>query len=59
MFSICVALARTTLALGRGDYRTAGQTAGVSSQDEEIEGELASLGIAVGKHREATTGAKR
>ena len=58
MFSICVALARTLLALGRGDYRTAGQTAGVSSQDEEIEGELASLGIAV-KHREATTEAKR
>jgi TRAP-type C4-dicarboxylate transport system permease small subunit len=59
MFSICVALARTALALRRGDYLTAGQTAGVSSQDEEIEGELASLGIAVGKHRDAATGTKR
>jgi TRAP-type C4-dicarboxylate transport system permease small subunit len=44
--SIAVALARSLTALGRGDYHTANQTAGVSSQDEEIESELASLGIA-------------
>ncbi|HYD04383.1 MAG TPA: TRAP transporter small permease subunit, partial [Reyranella sp.] len=49
LFAIGVALARTLLALGRGDYGTASRTAGVSSQDEEIESELASLGIAVGK----------
>jgi TRAP-type C4-dicarboxylate transport system permease small subunit len=49
LFSIGVALARTLLALSRGDYGTAGRTAGVSSQDEEIEGELASLGIVFGK----------
>jgi TRAP-type C4-dicarboxylate transport system permease small subunit len=59
LFSICVALARTALALGRGDYLTAGRTAGVSSQDEEIEGELASLGIAMGKQGDAATGTKR
>ncbi len=44
--SIAVALVRSLTALGRGDYHTANQTAGVSSQDEEIESELASLGIA-------------
>lgn len=55
LFSIAVALARTLLALGRGDYLTANQTAGVASQDEEIEGELASLGIGFGKHRDSGT----
>ncbi len=59
LFSICVALARTALALRRGDYLTAGQTAGVASQDEEIEGELSSLGIAIGKHRDATIETRR
>lgn len=44
--SIIVALLRTLLALHRGDYVTANQTAGVVSQDEEIESELAGLGIA-------------
>ena len=50
LFSICLALLRTATALARGDYVTASQTAGVSSQDEEIESELSSLGIALGKH---------
>jgi TRAP-type C4-dicarboxylate transport system permease small subunit len=59
LFSIGIALARTLLALARGDYMTARQTAGVASQDEAIEGELASLGIGVGKHRDSTTGTKR
>ena len=54
MFSICVALARASIALARGDYVTLRQTAGVASQDEEIESELASLGIAYGKHADAT-----
>ena len=44
--SIVVALLRTLAALRRGDYVTANQTAGVVSQDEEIESELAGLGIA-------------
>jgi TRAP-type C4-dicarboxylate transport system permease small subunit len=44
--SIVVALARTVGALARGDFHAASRTAGVPSQDEEIEGELASLGIA-------------
>ena len=44
--SIAVALARSLAALARGDYHRANQTAGVASQDEEIESELASLGIA-------------
>lgn len=55
MFSIVVAVVRTVLALARGDYATARQTAGVSLQDEEIESELASLGIEVGKHHGTTT----
>jgi hypothetical protein len=55
LFSICVAFARTLLALRRGDYVTASQTAGVASQDEEIESELATLGIAYGRRRDATT----
>ncbi|MCF8533507.1 MAG: TRAP transporter small permease [Reyranella sp.] len=52
-FSIAVALSRTLLALRRGDYVAANQTAGVVSQDEEIEGELAALGIAFGRQRGA------
>jgi hypothetical protein len=44
--SIVVALARTMAALRRGDFQTASLTSGVASQDEEIESELASLGIA-------------
>jgi TRAP-type C4-dicarboxylate transport system permease small subunit len=50
MFSICVALLRASIALVRGDLLMVNQTAGVSLQDEEIESELASLGIATGKH---------
>lgn len=54
MFSICLALVRASIALARGDLLTVRQTAGVASQDEEIESELASLGIAFGKHPDAT-----
>lgn len=50
LFSICVALVRTSIALARGDLLTINQTAGVSLQDEEIESELASLGIATSRH---------
>ena len=53
-FSIAVALLRTLTALRRGDYVTANQTAGVVSQDEEIESELAALGIAFGRRRGAS-----
>ena len=49
--SIAVAIARTVLALRRGDLVTVGRTAGVSSQDEEIESELAGLGITFGQHQ--------
>ena len=52
-FSIVVAFVRTLIALGRGDYVTANKTAGVASQDEEIESELGELGIAFGKRRDA------
>ncbi|MBX3501079.1 MAG: TRAP transporter small permease [Alphaproteobacteria bacterium] len=45
-FSIIVATLRTLAALRRSDYVTANRTAGVVSQDEEIESELAELGIA-------------
>ena len=55
LFSICVALLRTSIALARGDYLTVSQTAGVASLDEEIESELAGLGIAFGKHNDAPT----
>ncbi|MGD9884419.1 MAG: TRAP transporter small permease subunit [Reyranella sp.] len=48
--SILVAVARTAMALWRGDLATASQTAGVASQDEEIESELSGLGIAFGHH---------
>lgn len=44
--SIVIAFLRTVLALRRGDYVTANKTAGVASQDEEIESELSDLGIA-------------
>ena len=44
--SIAAALARSLTALARGDYHCANQIAGVASQDEEIESELASMGIA-------------
>ena len=44
--SIAAALARSLTALARGDYHSANQIAGVASQDEEIESELASMGIA-------------
>ena len=36
LISIVVALLRTVVALAKGDYITAGQTAGIASQDEEI-----------------------
>lgn len=48
--TILLALARTLLALARGDLLTARQTAGVAGQDEEIASELATLGIAIGHH---------
>ena len=44
--SIAVALARSLTALARGVYHSANQIAGVASQDEEIESEPASMGIA-------------
>jgi TRAP-type C4-dicarboxylate transport system permease small subunit len=44
--SIVIAMIRTLIALRRGDYASANQTAGVASQDEEIESELTDLGIA-------------
>jgi TRAP-type C4-dicarboxylate transport system permease small subunit len=44
--SIVIAMIRMLIALRRGDYATANQTAGVASQDEEIESELSDLGIA-------------
>jgi len=44
--SIVIAFIRTVAALRRGDYVTANKTAGVASQDEEIESELTDLGIA-------------
>lgn len=43
--AMIVAFLRTLLALLRGDYATAGATAGIATQDEEIEGELKGLGI--------------
>ena len=49
LFSIIVAMLRTLSALARGDMTTARETAGVAAQDEEIEGELATLGIAFGQ----------
>lgn len=52
--SIVVALARTATALRRGDYHTASRTAGLASQDEEIESELTSLGIAMHRPGGAT-----
>jgi hypothetical protein len=52
-FSIVIAMLRTLLAIRRGDYITANHTAGVVSQDEEIESELAALGIAFGRRRGA------
>ncbi len=51
LISIVVALLRTVVALAKGDYITAGQTAGIASQDEEIADELAGLGIAF-QHRQ-------
>jgi TRAP-type C4-dicarboxylate transport system permease small subunit len=59
LFSIAVALTRTVLALARGDYLTANRTAGVSLQDEEIENELASLGIETGKRHDEPSVARR
>jgi len=43
--TLVVALLRSLLALLRGDWATVAQTAGVSTQDEEIESELKGLGI--------------
>jgi TRAP-type C4-dicarboxylate transport system permease small subunit len=43
--ALVLALLRTALALLRGDMATAAATAGVASQDEEIESELHGLGI--------------
>jgi len=54
--AVVLALVRTLLAHARGDSLTAQRTAGVSTQDDEIEGELASLGISFGQ--QADTGHK-
>lgn len=43
--TIVAAILRVVLAMLRGDYATVRATAGVSSQDEEIESELKGLGI--------------
>jgi TRAP-type C4-dicarboxylate transport system permease small subunit len=45
LLAIVLALFRSILALLRGDLATVSQTAGVASQDEEIESELKGLGI--------------
>lgn len=47
LFAIALVLSflRTLLSLLRGDYATAAATAGVATQDEEIESELKSYGI--------------
>jgi len=47
LFAVAIALAfvRTFFALLRGDYITARDTAGVATMDEEIESEMASLGL--------------
>jgi TRAP-type C4-dicarboxylate transport system permease small subunit len=59
LFSICVALLRASMALSRDDLSAVRQTAGVASQDEEIETELASLGIAARHSDAADTTGKR
>lgn len=43
--TIVFAIIRTVVALLKGDFATVNAIAGVSSQDEEIEGELKGLGI--------------
>lgn len=58
LFAIVVALLRTVFALARGDMATARETAGVAAQDEEIEGELATLGIAFGQHNDKSEPAR-
>ncbi|MEZ5849352.1 MAG: TRAP transporter small permease [Hyphomicrobiaceae bacterium] len=47
LFAVAIVLAflRTLFALLRGDYQTARDTAGVATMDEEIESEMASLGL--------------
>jgi beta-lactam-binding protein with PASTA domain len=55
VFSIVVAMVRTAMALRRGDLAMVSQTAGASSQDEEIESELAGLGIALTHHQSQST----
>lgn len=47
--TLVLALIRGVMALARGDYRLAAETIGVSSQDEEIEGELKGLGLEMTK----------
>lgn len=49
-FALLVAVLRTTLALLRGDHATVAATAGVATQDEEIESELKGLGIQRPQH---------
>jgi TRAP-type C4-dicarboxylate transport system permease small subunit len=58
LFAIVVALLRTVFALARGDIATARATSGVAAQDEEIEGELATLGIAFGQHNDKSEPAR-
>ncbi len=64
LFLIVTVLAflRSLLALVRGDFGTVAATIGVASQDEEVKGELGSLGIATPDTQANTptnTGAKR
>jgi TRAP-type C4-dicarboxylate transport system permease small subunit len=47
---LAVAILRSVVALIQGDLATVRATAGASSQDEEIESELKSLGIEMPKH---------
>lgn len=45
MIAIVIAFLRSILAIVRGDFATASATAGIASQDAEIEDELRKLGI--------------
>jgi TRAP-type C4-dicarboxylate transport system permease small subunit len=51
LFAVALVLAvlRILLALLRGDYATAGATAGAITQDEEVESELEGLGLGKGR----------
>lgn len=61
LFLIVTVLAflRSLLALVRGDHATVAATIGVPSQDEEVKGELGSLGIGTASEASANKAAKR